>query len=113
MSEGLEVLGFINSQGGCLLTDICSELNLPISSVLGWISLLCSTGYLKRCEQEHESCPCEKNGKKCVSCSCACKAAITGTPIRIEVTERGMDLFRRNLHETGKTKIITNDGRLS
>ncbi len=113
MSEGLEVLGFINSRGGCMLTDISSELNLPISSVHGWISLLCSTGYLKKCEQEHGSCPCEKNGTRCVHCSCTCKAVQTNTPVRIEVTERGMNLFRRSSYETGKTEVVPDNGRLS
>ncbi|HWQ64938.1 MAG TPA: hypothetical protein VN429_11020 [Methanospirillum sp.] len=113
MSEGLEVLGFIHYQGGCMLSDICSELNLPLSSVHGWISLLCSTGYLKRCEAENGSCPCEKSGKRCVSCSCSCKATQVGIPVRIEVTERGMDLFRRNKQKIGKTKIIPDDGKLS
>jgi len=113
MSEGLEVLGFINSRGGCMLTDISSELNLPISSVHGWISLLCSTGYLKKCEVEHGSCPCEKNGTRCVHCSCSCKAVQVNTPVRIEVTERGMNLFRRSSYETSRADVVIGSEEVS
>jgi len=34
-------------------------------------------------------------------------------PIRIEVTERGMDLLRRSSYETGKTVVTSDNGRLS
>lgn len=112
MSEGLDVLHFIHSRGGCMLTELSTEMGIPMSSIHGWVSLLCSTGYLKRCEQDHGYCPCESSGKRCVACRCSCSSSQSGTPIRIEVTERGMAMVRRRSDETEDREIIKNDGRL-
>ncbi|MDD1729142.1 MAG: hypothetical protein LUQ50_08730 [Methanospirillum sp.] len=112
MSEGLAVLGFIHSRGGCLLSELSVEMGVPLSSLHGWVDMLCSTGYLKRCEQDHGECPCSKSGSRCVACRCSCHAVQAGKPMKIEVTERGMAMVRRSSDEISKDEVVSDYGRL-
>lgn len=112
MSEWLEVLGFIHSRGGCLLTELSVEMGVPVSSIRGWVDMLCSTGYLKRCEPDYGECPCEKNGSRYVSCRCSCHAIQAGNPMKIEVTERGIAMIRRSSDEIRKDEVVPENGRL-
>lgn len=113
MSECLAVLGFINSRGGCLLSELSVEMGVPVSSLHGWVDMLCSTGYLKRCEQDHGECPCTKDGARCVACRCSCQAVQKGAPMKIEVTERGMAMIRRSSDEISTAEVVPDNGRLS
>lgn len=106
MSEGLEILGFISSRGGCILTELSVEMGIPVGSLHGWMDLLCSTGYLRRCEQDHGECPCSKNGFRCVSYRCSCAAVQTGIPIKIEVTEKGLAMVRRSSDKNQNVEVV-------
>ncbi len=99
MSEGLKVLGFISSHGGCMLNELAAELRIPVISVHGWINLLCSTGYLMRCGQDHGECPCAEDGSRCAICRCSCHTVQKGVPMKIELTERGMAMVQRRSDE--------------
>ncbi|MFH0967468.1 MAG: hypothetical protein V1862_07280 [Methanobacteriota archaeon] len=112
MSEGLQVLGFISSRGGCLLSELAVEMCVPVISLHGWVDLLCSTGYLKRCEQDHGECPCAKNGARCALCQCSCHVVQAGVAMKIEVTERGMAMIRRGSVEVSKDEVVPDNGRL-
>ena len=99
VSEGLAVLSLIGSRGGCLLSEISAELGIPKKSAGGWIEMLCSTGYLRRCGQEHKECACEKSGIACISCRCGYRDAGDDPGVRIEVTDKGRDMIRRSCDE--------------
>ncbi|HWQ66153.1 MAG TPA: hypothetical protein VN372_04700 [Methanospirillum sp.] len=113
MSEGIGVLGFIHSRGGCLLSELAVEMGVPVRSLHGWVNMLCSTGYLKRCEQEHGECPCAKNGTRCVACRCSGHAVQGGEPLKIEVTDRGIAMIRRRSDEVSKDEVFPDNGKLA
>jgi len=112
VSEGLAVLSLISSRGGCLLSEISVELGIPKNSAGGWIDMLCSTGYLRRCGQEQTECACEKSGIACISCRCSCRDARDDPAVRIEVTEKGRDMIRRGCDEEKESEIVNRNGRL-
>ena len=113
MSEGLEVLRYINSHGGCLLSELSVQMGVPVTSLHGWVEMLCSTGYLKKSEQpDHGDCPCATRGSHCVACRCSCKAVKEGNPMRFEMTERGMAMVRRGIDEINKDEVVPDYGRL-
>jgi len=112
VSEGFEILHLINLRGGCLLSELALELGIPKNSVVSWISMLCSTGYLKREGREEQTCSCRKNGMKCVCCHCSCKEQNNRNECRIELTERGRSLIRRRCDEKTGSEIISGNGRL-
>jgi len=106
VSEGLEILHLINRRGGCLLSELAIELGIPIKSVQSWISMWCSTGYLKRDGEESPGCTCRKSGMKCVCCHCACEEMKNSSESRVELTKRGETLIRRKSDEKTRSKII-------
>jgi|GEM_PF-1447473 len=113
VSEGLEILKFIGVRGGCLLSDLAIELGIPKSSVISWVSMLCSTGYLKKKEDEQEPCSCKKSGLKCVCCSCLCNEQKNNPENRIELTSRGIEFIRgRQDEKNGVSETISGNGRL-
>ncbi|MDX8550247.1 helix-turn-helix domain-containing protein [Methanospirillum sp. J.3.6.1-F.2.7.3] len=113
MSEGLEILHLISQRGGCLLSELATELGIPKNSVQSWVSMLCSTGYLKRDGEELSECSCRKSGMKCVCCHCSCEEKTASSENRIELTERGRSLIRRKWDEKTGSEIISGNGRLS
>lgn len=111
MSEGLEILHLISIRGGCLLSELAVELGVPKNSVASWVSMLCSTGYLKDMSEKTSGCSCRKNGLKCVCCSSSCEEQKI-TENRIELTQRGHELLRRRWDEKTGTEVISGNGRL-
>ncbi|MDD1723833.1 MAG: helix-turn-helix domain-containing protein [Methanospirillum sp.] len=111
MSEGLEILHFISTRGGCLLSELAVELGVPKSSVISWVSMLCSTGYLKDTSEKTTGCSCRNHGMKCLCCNSSCEEQ-KAPESRIEITERGHELIRRELDEKTGTEIVPGHGRL-
>ncbi len=109
MSEAVQILRYIGTTGGCLLSDIAIHLGIPVRSVNGWVVLLCSTGYLHRSGQYPCASPCGGSGPVCSGCCSACHAVPAGLPVRIAVTERGWDLIRRNNHENRTEEPLNGD----
>jgi len=112
VSEGLEILYLINRRGGCLLSELALELGIPVKSVQSWISMWCSTGYLKRDGEESPGCACRKSGMKCICCHCACEEMKNSNESRVELTKRGKTLLRRKWDEKTGSEIISGNGRL-
>ncbi|WP_181391334.1 helix-turn-helix domain-containing protein [Methanospirillum stamsii] len=112
MSEGLEILHLIHSRKGCLLSELALELGIPTSSVSSWVSMLCSTGYLKKDLGESVDFSCKKNGMKCSCCNCSCENQIKTNESRVELTKRGLALIRRKWDEKTGSEVISGNGRL-
>ncbi|NLV27891.1 MAG: helix-turn-helix domain-containing protein [Methanomicrobiales archaeon] len=112
MSEGLKILHLIHNRKGCLLSELALELGIPTSSVSSWISLLCSTGYLKKDGEKATECSCKKNGITCACCSCSCETRENNIESRVELTKRGHALIRREWDEKNGSEVITGNGRL-
>ena len=94
MSEGLHILRLISTKGGCLLSELAVELNVPVSSVTGWVQMLCSIGYLKQDGRVESGCECTGSCSACVCCHCS-HSEKKDDSVRIEVTERGLAAIRR------------------
>ncbi|HPP78451.1 hypothetical protein [Methanospirillum sp.] len=99
VSEGLEILHLISQRGGCLLSELVTEVNIPEKSIKSWISMWCSTGHLKRSRGESRGCGGRKGGMKCICCLCAYKEKNNSSESRVELTKRGHTLIRRNWDE--------------
>ncbi|WP_373838540.1 helix-turn-helix domain-containing protein [Methanospirillum sp.] len=112
MSEGLEILHLIHNRKGCLLSELALELGIPTSSVSSWISMLCSTGYLKKDDEISTDHSCKKNGMKCICCSCSCETRENNNQIRVELTKRGISLIGRRGNEKTGSEVIPGNGRL-